>query len=167
MRRLVFALWIALAACSSETEDKESTGTTTPGESEDLGLVSVQPSLLVPGTRVVIRGKAFVPPNIGPSRLVLRGSPAAAPMELVLAAAYDSDTELEASWRGALESGLSVNEGVFQGTAVVATDQDDGGGEGIGSEGAATVGEFCSHGPGASDDVARCDQAFQHHLPAC
>ncbi|HPB99538.1 MAG TPA: hypothetical protein PKW66_26685, partial [Polyangiaceae bacterium] len=95
MRRLVFALWIALAACSSETEDKESTGTTTPGESEDLGLVSVQPSLLVPGTRVVIRGKAFVPPNIGPSRLVLRGSLDEAPMELVLAAAYVSDTELE------------------------------------------------------------------------
>jgi hypothetical protein len=47
-------------------------------------------------------------------------------MELVLAAAYVSDTELEASWRGALESGLSVKEGVFQGTAVVATDQDDG-----------------------------------------
>ena len=126
MRRLLLVALIAFTACSSDPEGKDPTGNTNPVQPQDLGLQSVQPPLLLPGTRVVIRGKSYVPPNVGPSRLVLRGSFNGSQAEVVLAAVYVSDTEMEGSWRGGLESGLPSAEGVFEGTAVVATDQDDG-----------------------------------------
>jgi hypothetical protein len=132
MRRLLLATLIALgtfgslAACSSDTGSPEPVGNSNPAQPQTLGLTSLQPPLLLPGTTISVSGKSFVPENVGLARLILRGDFAGSKVEMVLPANYLSGESLEVNWRGGIESGLSAKQGVFQGSAVIAIDQDDG-----------------------------------------
>lgn len=125
MRRIVLAAVCMLAACSSPS-DGEAPPQTTDLMPQDLGITHVKPGLLLPGTRLSVGGKNFVPETVGPARLVLKGDFAGTQTEVVLPATYESDTEFHVTWPGASESGLSVTDGTFQGQAVVAIDEDDG-----------------------------------------
>ena len=68
MRALCIPL-AALAACSfSESEPRYDTGL------DELDIVSLQPEVLVPGTKLVVEGRSFVEPPWGESQLVLAGT---------------------------------------------------------------------------------------------
>lgn len=125
MRRILLLAACFLSACASSDGANEPSGSSNP-QPQDLGLTSIQPSLLLPGTKMAVTGKAFVPENVGPASLILSGKFEGSPVELVLPASYVDRDKLTVSWRGGLESGLSGKEGHFQGQAVVAIDQDDG-----------------------------------------
>jgi hypothetical protein len=126
MRRFLLAAAFSLVACSSSSDGTDPTGSTEPTQPQDLMLSVVQPAVLLPATRMSVRGSDFVPETVGPARLVLRGDFNGSKVEVVLPAEFESSDELTASWRGALESGLQDKEGTFQGEAVVAIDEDDG-----------------------------------------
>ena len=124
MRRFLL-LAALLSACSSSDDTGETLQFENPLP-QDLGLTSVQPSLLLPGTQMAVVGKAFVPENVGPASLMLTGDFDGTQVELVLPATYVDQEKLTVSWRGAVESGLAASDGHFQGQAVVAIEEDDG-----------------------------------------
>lgn len=132
MRRLLFVTLSALStvgtvvACSSDTGSPEPVANSNPSQPQTLGLTALQPELLLPGTKIAISGKSFVPENVGLANLVLRGKFDGAEVELVLPATFVSSEEVEVTWRGGIESGLSAKEGLLEGNAVIAIAQDDG-----------------------------------------
>jgi hypothetical protein len=86
---------------------------------DGLALVAVSPATLLPGTRVVVAGHAFVDEPWGTSALHLQGEVDGVAVDVRLPAAWQSDEELVLSWPGAAAVGMPGGGGTFVGTATV------------------------------------------------
>ncbi|HEY3353199.1 MAG TPA: hypothetical protein VGQ83_08135 [Polyangia bacterium] len=84
---------------------------------DDPAVISVNPPVLVPGSKIVVAGKGFVPEDIGQSFLVLKGTFAGRAAELTLPVRFVDYARLEAMFPGGLTAGLPANEGTFEGEA--------------------------------------------------
>ena len=126
MRRVLLATILAMAACSSSDGDERPYTPPVDQRPVDLSLLSIRPAIFLPGTTMGIRGSSFVPDTVGTARVLLRGNFGGASAEVSLPARYVSADVFEADWRGAYEVGLSAEEGVFTGDAIVEIDEDDG-----------------------------------------
>jgi hypothetical protein len=102
-------------ACSSGTEKPAGDDTGLDG----LTLASVDPGTVVPGSTLAISGDSFVGADFGQSVLRLRGSFGGAAVDLTLPATFDDYQHLHAAWRGGRMSGLSGDNGSFDGMASV------------------------------------------------
>jgi hypothetical protein len=103
---------VLLAACGSP--QVRDTGL------DGLSLDSANPGLLLPGTRVVLRGKSFVDIDLGASRLVFDGTLSQAPLHFEVGAHYVSPSQLEVPVDAAFASALNDNlDGTLDGTFTI------------------------------------------------
>ena len=113
VRRAVCAgLAVALAGCPSGI-------TPTVYVFDDPQLSGLQPGTLVPGSRLEVTGKNFVPEDIGQTRVCLRGTFGGQSVDVSLGARFVDYTHLEADFAGGVAAGLTANEGAFDGQATV------------------------------------------------
>lgn len=89
---------------------------------DGLALASVQPARLVPGSRIVLRGRSFIGADYGTSRLRLRGRFGGASVDVALSATFIDYDEMWVSWPGGRAAGLPGDAGVFDGEAIVEVD---------------------------------------------
>jgi hypothetical protein len=109
VRRL--ALVLALTACGGADE---------PFSARDITLSSLHPSVLLPGSRVVVTGGSFIPSFAGPSRLQLRGTLEGEKIALALPLEFVDYDRMELTWPGGAQAGLPFATGAFSGTAAIA-----------------------------------------------
>src|SRR5690606_858727 len=91
---------------------------------QDLGLLAVAPSTLLPMSRIVVAGDHFLPEFAGASNLYLEGELAGQPVAVALPLSFVDYQRLEGLWPGGIEAGLGAEEGTFVGTATVEVDSD-------------------------------------------
>jgi len=91
-----------------------------PTSITDISMSSVQPGVVVPGTKLVLSGNAFVPDFAGSTTLHLDGIFGGATVTMTLPARFVDYDRMEVDWPGALAAGLPAEEGQFQGSAFVA-----------------------------------------------
>lgn len=84
-------------------------------EVEDVRLDAIGPSVLVPGSTLVLEGSGFLPELAGPTTLVLSGALDGKQEEITLEALFVDYDRLEVAWPG------HPAEGLFMGTAQVRT----------------------------------------------
>ncbi|HKA91094.1 MAG TPA: hypothetical protein VKE22_25705 [Haliangiales bacterium] len=106
---------LACAACvgGSAASHADDTGLSA------LALTAVAPGSLVPGSRLMLVGDAFVDAPFGDTRLRLRGTFAGAAVDVTLAARFIDDRHLDVAWKGGRAAGLPGDDGAFQGDAIV------------------------------------------------
>jgi hypothetical protein len=111
---LGLALVGSLAACGDGTPAYD------PGL-DGLAITAIDPGLVVPGSRLVIEGRSFVPAEWGDSRLVLSGSIDGRGLDVALDARFVDYGRLEVALAPAVFDRLG-GEGSFSGDAVVEVD---------------------------------------------
>ncbi len=121
---LPLALLVLLACASSDGAGVPSAPPET--QTQDMIIQSVEPHLVLPGSKLVIKGAGFVPGNIGASTVTLTGTMDGSPAQVTLAANWVSPTQLEAEWPAADVAGLPASSGELTGDVVVSSDEDDG-----------------------------------------
>lgn len=118
LARLVLASLVGLlllGACDSDSEDDGTPITTVT----DLTLVSLDPGLLLPGSRIVLGGSSFLPSFAGPSKLRLKGTLNGSAVDISTEAEFIHYNRMEVSWPGAFAAGLPADGGSFEGEATV------------------------------------------------
>ncbi|MBI5477705.1 MAG: hypothetical protein HY906_02550 [Deltaproteobacteria bacterium] len=89
---------------------------------DDPQLQGLQPGTLLPGSRLALAGKNFVPEDIGQTRVRLRGTFAGQSVDVSLPARFVDYTHAEADFGGGVAAGLPADEGAFDGEATVEID---------------------------------------------
>ncbi|MBI4956743.1 MAG: hypothetical protein HY908_32300 [Myxococcales bacterium] len=103
---LALAALVAGPGCSGEEP---------PVPTLDIGLETLAPGSLVPGTTLVLGGSSFVPDFAGPSSLHLAGELDGSGAEIVLPVRFVDYDRAEVDWPGGLAAGLPADEGTFLG----------------------------------------------------
>lgn len=117
------ALVLIAAGCASPTE-----GLTDPDpQLDELALVQIGPRLVVPGSRLLLRGRALPGPGDGALSLHLSGtvkprSGQARPFEVRLRAEHQSDTQAAVQVGADLYAALGTVEGTLEGEASLVVD---------------------------------------------
>jgi hypothetical protein len=86
---------------------------------DDPQLSGLQPGTLLPGSRLELTGKNFVPADIGATQVRLRGTFGGQTVNVSLAATFVDYTHVEAAFPGGVAAGLPANEGAFDGEATL------------------------------------------------
>jgi hypothetical protein len=86
---------------------------------DDPQLTGLQPGTLLPGSRIELSGKYFVPEEIGQTRLRLRGSFGGQAVDVTLPARFVDYTHCEVDFEGGAAAGLPGDEGAFDGEATI------------------------------------------------
>jgi hypothetical protein len=116
-RKLAWAVWGTLAlGCRSDAGVREESGL------EGLGLTSVQPAVVVPGSTIAIEGRSFLDQPLGIGWLRLAGSYAGGALDTELPANFIDFEHLEILLTPDVMPLLGPAEGEFSGQAAVVVD---------------------------------------------
>jgi hypothetical protein len=89
---------------------------------DDPQLTGLQPGTLLPGSRLALAGRNFVPEDIGHTRLRLKGTFAGRSVDVAMPARFVDYTTGEADFGGGGAVGLPADEGTFDGAATLEID---------------------------------------------
>lgn len=116
MRRAAALCALLVAGCAV-AEGRRDTGL------DGLAVTGVAPSIVVPGTRLVVFGSSFVDESLGATRLRLRGTAGGRAVDGTAAATFVSSGRLEVVAAGPLMAALGGRfDGTFDGTVSVEVD---------------------------------------------
>jgi hypothetical protein len=109
LRALALGALVALGGCGG--------GSTEPPPSifDEPELTSLNPTTIIPGSRLVLAGRGFVPPDIGATRLVFSGTLGGQAVDLALPATFVDYTRLEVPFPGGVAAGMGAGDGTFAG----------------------------------------------------
>lgn len=105
---------LLLSALAAGCSDPEPVAPPADTALEDMMLVELTPGVLVPGSRLVVRGSNFVPSFAGATTLHLEGAVDGTSTSLLLTARFVEYDRLEVTWTG---DGLPFPDGIFTGEA--------------------------------------------------
>ena len=88
---------------------------------QDVALGTLEPGVLVPGTRIVLEGSSFMPDFVGPSLLRLHGTLDGADADIGLPASFLDYDRMSVVWPGGRAAGLPADQGLLAGVAYVET----------------------------------------------